>query len=120
MGKISSEIKEKAILNKHTVDFTTGTDFPGNYPLLQDNTWNASEYANNMVMEIVSEEDATLEFDIIGSDAPIANALRRVLLSEVPSVAIGRYLYYFGYLCRFSTPPPPPPPPFSWCMLAVY
>ena len=27
-------------------------------------------------------------FELIGVDAPIANALRRILLSEVPSVAI--------------------------------
>ena len=89
MGKKSAEMKEKVILNKHTVDFTTGTDFPGNYPLMPERPFKAEEYAKYIVFDVVFEEDASLEFDIIGVDAPIANALRRVLLSEVPSVAIG-------------------------------
>lgn len=37
-----------------------------------------------------SEDGNELVFEIIGVDAPIANALRRILLSEVPSVAIER------------------------------
>merc|ERR1712226_1725407 len=82
MGKKSAELKEKIILNKHTVDFTTGTNFPGNYPLMPERPFKAEEYAKNVV------------FDIIGVDAPIANALRRVLLSEVPSVAIEKVLLY--------------------------
>ena len=32
--------------------------------------------------------DDELEFDMVGVDAAIANALRRVLLAEVPSMAI--------------------------------
>jgi len=94
MGKKSAEMKEKVILNKHTVDFTTGTDFPGNYPLMPERPFKAEEYAKNIVFDVVFEEDASLEFDIIGVDAPIANALRRVLLSEVPSVAIEKVLLY--------------------------
>lgn len=37
-----------------------------------------------------SEDGNELVFEIIGVDAPIANALRRILLAEVPSVAIER------------------------------
>lgn len=29
-----------------------------------------------------------MEFDIIGIEAPIANAIRRVMLAEVPTMAI--------------------------------
>jgi DNA-directed RNA polymerase I and III subunit RPAC1 len=36
----------------------------------------------------VSETPEEFVFELIGVDAPIANALRRILLSEVPSVAI--------------------------------
>ena len=35
-----------------------------------------------------SESRDEIEFDLVGVDAPIANALRRILLAEVPSVAI--------------------------------
>jgi len=44
----------------------------------------------SLKVKIISETDSKdeLVFDLIGVDAPIANALRRILLAEVPSVAI--------------------------------
>lgn len=35
-----------------------------------------------------SEDGLELEFDMVGIDAPLANALRRIMLAEIPSVAI--------------------------------
>lgn len=35
-------------------------------------------------MDVVREEDGLLEFDMVGIDAAIANAFRRILLAEVP------------------------------------
>ncbi len=43
---------------------------------------------------IVSETDEELVFDMVGIDAPIANALRRILLAEVPSMAIEAVYIY--------------------------
>lgn len=34
-------------------------------------------------MDVVGEEDGVLEFDMVGIDAAIANAFRRILLAEV-------------------------------------
>ena len=34
------------------------------------------------------ESQMDLEFDIIGADPSLANAIRRILISEVPSMAI--------------------------------
>jgi len=44
----------------------------------------------SLKVKVISETEAKdeLVFDLIGVDAPIANALRRILLAEVPSVAI--------------------------------
>ena len=44
----------------------------------------------SLKVKVISETEAKDEliFDLIGVDAPIANALRRILLAEVPSVAI--------------------------------
>ena len=39
-------------------------------------------------MNLVSLRDNELEFDMIGVDASIANALRRIMISEVPTMAI--------------------------------
>ena len=35
-------------------------------------------------VDVVREEDGVLEFDMVGIDAAIANAFRRILLAEVP------------------------------------
>ena len=87
---LPEEIKSKIVLNKHTVDYTTGTDFPGNYPEKAGSKhWSAESYSRGISVQLISEEESTLEFDLIGIDAPISNAIRRVLLSEIPTIAIG-------------------------------
>lgn len=35
-------------------------------------------------VDVIREEEDTLEFDMVGIDAAIANAFRRILLAEVP------------------------------------
>ena len=42
----------------------------------------------NVCMQIYSLDNESMEFDLIGVDPAIANALRRILLAEVPTVAI--------------------------------
>jgi len=42
----------------------------------------------NLKVEITNLTDTDIEFDLIGVDASIANALRRILLAEVPTIAI--------------------------------
>ena len=42
----------------------------------------------NMKIKIIKSNDEEIVFDLTGVDASIANALRRILLSEVPTVAI--------------------------------
>lgn len=39
-------------------------------------------------------EDYELEFDFINVEAPFANALRRLLLAEVPTMAIDKIFLY--------------------------
>ena len=41
-----------------------------------------------MKIKIISEADDELVFDVSGIDASVANALRRIMLSEVPTMAI--------------------------------
>ncbi|KAF6115601.1 RNA polymerase I and III subunit C [Phyllostomus discolor] len=39
-------------------------------------------------------DENTLEFDMVGIDAAIANAFRRILLAEVPTMAVEKVLVY--------------------------
>eukprot|EP00735_Rhodelphis_limneticus_P002251 TRINITY_DN13054_c0_g1::TRINITY_DN13054_c0_g1_i1::g.10663::m.10663 TRINITY_DN13054_c0_g1::TRINITY_DN13054_c0_g1_i1::g.10663 ORF type:complete len:355 (-),score=83.54,sp/O15160/RPAC1_HUMAN/53.51/3e-100,RNA_pol_A_bac/PF01000.21/3e-29,RNA_pol_L/PF01193.19/7.9e-18,Fer4_7/PF12838.2/0.051 TRINITY_DN13054_c0_g1_i1:561-1577(-) len=46
------------------------------------------KFDDKLDIEIVSMDENDLIFDMSGVDAPIANALRRIMLSEVPTMAI--------------------------------
>lgn len=39
-------------------------------------------------VDVLQDDDEELEVEMVGMDGPIVNALRRILLSEVPSVAV--------------------------------
>lgn len=45
-------------------------------------------FKSHFKIDVISESDEELVFDMVGVDAAFANALRRILLAEVPSVAI--------------------------------
>jgi DNA-directed RNA polymerase I and III subunit RPAC1 len=49
--------------------------------------WDAKKYCDRIRVDIVNEssDGMELEFDLINVEAPIANALRRVLIAEVGS-----------------------------------
>ena len=53
-----------------------------------DNSLNIESYLNNLDIEINEMDDFDMSFEIKDIDAPIANALRRIILSEVPTMAI--------------------------------
>ncbi|XP_012251556.2 DNA-directed RNA polymerases I and III subunit RPAC1 [Athalia rosae] len=52
--------------------------------------WSIQKFKEKLKIEIIREGDKgkELEFDIIGCSPALANAFRRILLSEVPSMAI--------------------------------
>jgi DNA-directed RNA polymerase I and III subunit RPAC1 len=53
-----------------------------------DNSFNLDEFKENFQINIISCDNEKLVFDMIGVDAPIANAFRRILIAEVPTMAI--------------------------------
>lgn len=59
------------------------------------------DYLKKIKVKIVeeSEDKMELEFDLIHVEAPIANALRRVLLAEVPTIAIEKIYLYQNSSC---------------------
>ncbi|XP_060711617.1 DNA-directed RNA polymerases I and III subunit RPAC1 [Hemiscyllium ocellatum] len=80
-------LKEFGIQNVHT------TDFPGNYPGYDD-SWDQQRFEENFRIDIIRLEEDTLEFDMVGIDAAIANAFRRILLAEVPTMAVEKVFIY--------------------------
>ncbi|VDP06846.1 unnamed protein product [Soboliphyme baturini] len=56
--------------------------------------WNFDEYLENLKIQIWKMENYDLEFDLINTEAPYANALRRIMIAEVPTMAIEKVFLY--------------------------
>ncbi|KAI0739508.1 insert subdomain of RNA polymerase alpha subunit [Daedaleopsis nitida] len=69
------------------VSDVASTDFPGHYPG-EDHSWNLAAFKENLKVSVKRLSQRSVEFDLVGVDASIANAFRRILLAEVPQIAI--------------------------------
>jgi DNA-directed RNA polymerase I and III subunit RPAC1 len=70
--------------------------FPHNLPSGSGSTspFSLSSFASSLRLHCTRLSASRLEFDLVGVDASIANALRRVLMAEVPTVAVeGMYVW---------------------------
>ena len=63
------------------------TDYPGVYPG-EVHSWNLTKFKESLVVQIQRLSEKTIEFDLVGVDASIANAIRRILIAEVLQIAI--------------------------------
>ncbi|CAG0922339.1 unnamed protein product [Notodromas monacha] len=54
--------------------------------------WELNNFKSKFDVRIVSKTDQEMEFDLIGLDASISNAIRRVMMSEVPSMAVEKVI----------------------------
>ncbi len=88
--KLNLRRSEVGIEHDRVTDVSS-TDFPGHYPGVDD-SWNLERFKEQFSTKIYRNEDQFLEFDMIGVDASIANAIRRILISEIPTMAI-EYVY---------------------------
>ncbi|OVA07243.1 DNA-directed RNA polymerase [Macleaya cordata] len=57
-----------------------------------DNSLRLDQFCKNFRVEVVRLTEDEMEFDMIGIDPSIANAFRRILISEVPTMAIEKVL----------------------------
>ncbi|CEF61957.1 DNA-directed RNA polymerases I and III subunit RPAC1 [Strongyloides ratti] len=88
---------EKLIMEEERVlnTYDSATDYASNsssFNIFKD----VKNYVNNIRIKIINviPEENTIEFDLINVEAPIANTLRRVLLAEVPTMAIEKVMLY--------------------------
>uniref|UniRef100_A0A3B4UTN7 DNA-directed RNA polymerases I and III subunit RPAC1 n=1 Tax=Seriola dumerili TaxID=41447 RepID=A0A3B4UTN7_SERDU len=87
------EIRNRVILGEFGVKNVHTTDYPGNYPGYDD-TWDLEKFQKNFRIDVVHLDESSMEFDMVGIDAAIANAFRRILLAEVPTMAIEKVFIY--------------------------
>ncbi|EPQ55395.1 hypothetical protein GLOTRDRAFT_138953 [Gloeophyllum trabeum ATCC 11539] len=72
----------------------SSTDFPGYWPD-EDHSWNLEKFKERLRVKVTRKSNRSIEFDLVGVDASIANAFRRILIAEVPMVCI-EHVYVFN------------------------
>ncbi|KAG0344553.1 DNA-directed RNA polymerases I and III subunit RPAC1 [Podila humilis] len=80
-------LRSRVIVTRDRVTSTASTDFPHNYPGL-DLAFDLEKFKESFSIKINRLSKTEMEFDMIGVDAAIANAFRRILIAEVPTMAI--------------------------------
>ncbi|XP_062345164.1 DNA-directed RNA polymerases I and III subunit RPAC1 isoform X2 [Cinclus cinclus] len=91
--RATDEMRDRVVLGEFGVRNVHTTDFPGNYPGYED-AWDQRRFEEAFRVDVIREEEDTLEFDMVGIDAAIANAFRRILLAEVPTMAVEKVFVY--------------------------
>jgi len=74
-------------INPETVTNITSTDFPGHHPG-EDAAWSIEKFEKGLTVKFHENTYDNASFSLIGIDASIANAFRRILIAEVPTLAI--------------------------------
>ncbi|KAH8814990.1 RNA polymerase Rpb3/RpoA insert domain-containing protein [Xylogone sp. PMI_703] len=89
MQPSEDELQRRRIVgvNAETVTDVSSTDFPGHYPG-EDHAWDKNKFEKNFKVQFHHDEPFNASFSLIGIDAAVANAFRRILISEIPTLAI--------------------------------
>lgn len=90
MSRVDAKERNKPKLTLEEYKVKTDAEDYG----LADDLWDFDKFQENLQMVRVKREDMMLEFDIIGLPVTVANAIRRIMLSEVPSMAIEKVYIY--------------------------
>ena len=59
-----------------------------------DNALDLANFASDLRVAVMLSSPEALELEVSGIDAPIANALRRIMIDEVPTMAIEKVVMY--------------------------
>ncbi|XP_027336559.1 DNA-directed RNA polymerases I and III subunit RPAC1 [Abrus precatorius] len=84
-------LRTRVLCNSDAPQHTDTIQYSGAYAALGvDNSLQLDNFSQNFKVEVKELKDDFLEFDMIGIDPAIANAFRRILIAEVPTMAIER------------------------------
>ena len=65
-------------------------DYSGAFANLNiDNSKSLRDYLENMKVDVLDMDDEEMTFELSGIEAPIANALRRIMIAEVLPFLMG-------------------------------
>ncbi|KAJ2721717.1 DNA-directed RNA polymerase core subunit rpc40 [Coemansia sp. Benny D115] len=81
------EDRNRVVVLEDRVDNISGAEFPLNFGDIEV-PFTLAEFKKTLDIKIIRVTATDIEFDLIGVDASIANALRRILIAEIPTMAI--------------------------------
>lgn len=94
MDKTISDSRERARVTESHIENTAYTKYPGNYSGIHDE-WDIEKFREEFQVDIIEySRGKELELDLIGIGCPIANAYRRIMIAEVPTMAIEHCFIY--------------------------
>lgn len=74
---------------------TTSTDFPSHYPgEAEYASWDVARFRDNLQVKFQKNDRFDSVFSLVGIDASVSNAFRRILLAELPTLAIEDVFVY--------------------------
>ncbi|KII95397.1 hypothetical protein PLICRDRAFT_48360 [Plicaturopsis crispa FD-325 SS-3] len=74
-------------IHAERVSDVSSTDYPGHFPD-EDHSWDLAKFKKSLRVEVKRLSNRSIDFDLVGVDASIANAFRRILIAEVPTVCV--------------------------------
>ncbi|KAF3453289.1 hypothetical protein FNV43_RR03729 [Rhamnella rubrinervis] len=96
MGKLPPHLDLQRTRVQCNLDAPIHTDtfqYSGAYASMGvDNSTRLDTFRDNFRVEVIRLTEEEIEFDMIGIDPALANAFRRILISEVPTMAIEKVL----------------------------
>lgn len=88
MPASSSDTRPRMMLEEHKIK-EAALDYG-----FSDEIFTIANFKKNMTIKIENQKENELEFDMIGVTPALANAFRRIMISEVPSMAIEKVHIY--------------------------
>mmetsp|Transcript_17733 Transcript_17733/g.26562 ORF Transcript_17733/g.26562 Transcript_17733/m.26562 type:complete len:348 (+) Transcript_17733:3-1046(+) len=86
MTDFNPKRRDRVVLTNKNVKNVFSVEDPKAIPSKSARTF--AELKENVKINIIEEKDSVVVFEIVGIHAPLANALRRIMISEVPTMAI--------------------------------
>lgn len=81
--------RTRVLCNADAPIHTDTTQYSGAFASVGvDNSFRLDQFRNNFRVEVIRHTGDDMEFDMIGIDPAVANAFRRILIAEVPTMAI--------------------------------
>ncbi|KAI1739418.1 DNA-directed RNA polymerase [Xylaria scruposa] len=74
-------------INKETVTNTVSDAYPDNYAN-EEHAWDKEDFRRTFKIQFHQNDQFEAQFSLIGIDASVANAFRRIMIAEIPSLAI--------------------------------